>query len=63
MLPVQVEKPPGTFTYLQGAVGYALGRVVRADVAACQARLNQVDSVLISPQADALLTARGKVGR
>jgi hypothetical protein len=61
-LALQVEKPPGPFTYLQGSVGYPLGQVMRADVPVCEGLLNQVNAVLVSPQADALLLARGSVG-
>ncbi len=59
---VQVQKPASSGdTFLQGAPGYALGQITLADTVACQGLLSQVNSVLISPEADRLLVARGKV--
>ena len=41
--------------------GYPLGGILQANVPACKALVFYVGSVLISPQTDQLLTARGLV--
>jgi hypothetical protein len=59
---MQVQKPASVqATFFQGAQGYALGQVVKSDITACQGLLSHLNSVLVSPQADELLQARGNV--